>query len=576
MPTTTNLKLPLIAPAQAQKHVTHNEALTALDALIFLAVSSRRRTSPPVSPADGERHLIAAAATGIWLGRDKNLAVFLDGGWRYYAPQAGWMARILDERVVLSFDGLDWVDLINAGGLSSLQNLVRLGVGTTADASNELSFKGNNLLVSAKSASEGGTGDVRTKINKLAAANTASLLLQNGYSARAEIGLIGDDDLVLKLSADGDTWVEAFRARALGGQLSIPAATADAHALNRLTADGRYLSVVAQSLSAAQRSQILANIGAGFGHPAFNMVNGTLVPSVAGNALTGSIRTQGGAVPSTFNPVLLTFRNTAFNNGTTMTRALVTAVSLTVPAGATIGHTNATIGSLYWYAIDNAGTVELAVAGSFLGNSGIVSTTAISSAAGSATTVYSGVSRANVAYQLVGRTADTQTTAGIWAAAPTHVETVTALPGVQSSVAGYYSATAALSIIIPLDDTIPQNTEGTQIISVQITPRWPTNRRRVLFSAQSSNVSAGFAASVAFFVDNNASAFYATSNFPPGAGYLTALSGNHEDAFGTTAAQTISVRVGPSGGVCYLNGTSGGRIFGGANRAQLVIDEVTA
>ncbi len=76
MPTTTNLKLPLIAPAQAQKHVTHNEALTALDALIFLAVSSRRRTSPPVSPADGERHLIAAAATGIWLGRDKNLAVY--------------------------------------------------------------------------------------------------------------------------------------------------------------------------------------------------------------------------------------------------------------------------------------------------------------------------------------------------------------------------------------------------------------------------------------------------------------------------------------------------------------------
>ncbi len=259
-----------------------------------------------------------------------------------------------------------------------------------------------------------------------------------------------------------------------------------------------------------------------------------------------------------------------------MTRALVTALSLTVPAGATIGHTNATIGSLYWYAIDNAGTVELAVAGSFLGNSGIVSTTAISSAAGSSTTVYSAVSRANVAYQLVGRTADTQTTAGTWAAAPTHVETVTALPGVQSSVAGYYSATAALSIIIPLDDTIPQNTEGTQIISVQITPRWPTNRRRILFSAQSSNVSAGFAASVAYFVDNNASAFYATSNFPPGAGYLTALSGNHEDAFGTTAAQTISVRVGPSGGVCYLNGTSGGRIFGGANRAQLVIDEVTA
>ena len=263
MPTTSNLKLPLIAPAQAQKHVTHNEALTALDALIFLAVSSRRRTSPPASPADGERHLIAAAATGSWLGRDKNLAVFLDGGWRYYAPQAGWMARILDERIVLSFDGVDWVDLVNAGGLSSLQNLTRLGVGTTADASNELAFKGNNLLVSAKSTSEGGSGDVRAKINKLATANTASLLFQNGYSARAEIGLIGDDDLVLKLSADGNTWVEAFRARAMGGQLSVSNATADTHALNRITADGRYLALVAQSLTSTQQTQARANLGLG-------------------------------------------------------------------------------------------------------------------------------------------------------------------------------------------------------------------------------------------------------------------------------------------------------------------------
>lgn len=261
MPTTTNLKLPLIAPAQAQKHVTHNEALTALDALIFLAVSSRRRTSPPAAPADGERHLIAAAATGVWLGRDKSLAVFLDGGWRYYAPQAGWMARILDEQIVLSFDGIDWVDLVNASGVSSLQNLVSLGVGTTADAINELSFKGNNLLVSAKSSSEGGTGDVRAKINKQAAANIGSLLFQDNYAGRAELGLIGDDDFVLKLSADGINWIDALRARPDGGQISVTNPTADTHALNRISADGRYLGLTPQNLSAAQQAQARANIG---------------------------------------------------------------------------------------------------------------------------------------------------------------------------------------------------------------------------------------------------------------------------------------------------------------------------
>lgn len=263
MPVTSNLKLPLIAPAQAQKHVTHNEALAALDALVFLAVASRRRTTPPASPVDGERHLIAAPASGIWLGHDGNLAVFLDGGWRYYIPQAGWIARILDESAVFSFDGRNWVDLVNAGGLSTLQNLSRLGVGTTADASNELAFKGNNLLVAARTTGEGGSGDVRAKINKQATSNIGSLLFQNNYVGRAEIGLIGDDDLVLKLSADGNTWVDALRASAAGGQLSIAAATADTHALNRLTADRRYLAVIAQALTSAQQSQARSNIGLG-------------------------------------------------------------------------------------------------------------------------------------------------------------------------------------------------------------------------------------------------------------------------------------------------------------------------
>ena len=61
---TTHLLLPYILAAQAQKHVTHNEALRILDGLVQLSVLDRDLTSPPGSPADGDRYIVASGATG--------------------------------------------------------------------------------------------------------------------------------------------------------------------------------------------------------------------------------------------------------------------------------------------------------------------------------------------------------------------------------------------------------------------------------------------------------------------------------------------------------------------------------
>ena len=62
--TTTILSLPLILPAQAQKHVTHNEALATLDLIVQLSVINRTLTTAPALPAVGDRHIVAATATG--------------------------------------------------------------------------------------------------------------------------------------------------------------------------------------------------------------------------------------------------------------------------------------------------------------------------------------------------------------------------------------------------------------------------------------------------------------------------------------------------------------------------------
>mgnify|MGYP001109503994 CR=1 FL=1 len=90
MLTTPRLGVPLLAAGQAQKDITHNEALLLLDAAIAPAVLGTA-ASPPADPAEGDCWLVAAAATGAWLGADDSLAVYTAGGWRYCTLPLGAM-----------------------------------------------------------------------------------------------------------------------------------------------------------------------------------------------------------------------------------------------------------------------------------------------------------------------------------------------------------------------------------------------------------------------------------------------------------------------------------------------------
>jgi Protein of unknown function (DUF2793) len=59
------LSLPYIQPAQAQEHVTHNEALRSLDALVQLAVTDASQSSPPVTPSAGARYIVGLQRLAI-------------------------------------------------------------------------------------------------------------------------------------------------------------------------------------------------------------------------------------------------------------------------------------------------------------------------------------------------------------------------------------------------------------------------------------------------------------------------------------------------------------------------------
>lgn len=213
MTATPRLSLPLLAAGQAQKHVTHNDALTRLDALVHLTVDSRSQTVPPAVPTELSAFIIPPGATGVFSGRTDQIALFEDDGWIFLTPRPGWQAWVSDESEHHLWTGAEWR---RDSPLSSLGASL-WGVNGTADVTTRFVVQAPASLFNHDGAGH------QLKLNKAAAGETASLLFQDGYSGRAEIGLAGDDDLHCKVSADGSAWAEALTVERSTGEVSLPA-----------------------------------------------------------------------------------------------------------------------------------------------------------------------------------------------------------------------------------------------------------------------------------------------------------------------------------------------------------------
>jgi hypothetical protein len=131
------------------------------------------------------------------------------------------------------------------------------------------------------------------------------------------------------------------------------------------------------------------------------------------------------ALTITASALSLDFRSTTLGSGT-VTTVVGTPSSLVVPSTATLGTVSAVQSRLVVIALNNAGTIELAVVnisgGNDLTETGLITTTAISSGSTSASTVYSTTARTSVAYRVVGYVESTQATAGTWATAPSTIQ----------------------------------------------------------------------------------------------------------------------------------------------------------
>jgi hypothetical protein len=212
---TPRLSLPYLAAAQAQKHVTLNEGLARLDGLVQTAVESRTTDAQPGSPDDGALYIMTASPSGAdWTGQAEGAVMRHEAGaWTLFAVAEGHIAYVADEEALIYFDGTDWT----AFGVlpDALQDLTLLGVNATADATNKLSVAADAVLFSHDG------DDMRLKVNKSGASDTASHLFQTGFSGRAEFGLTGADDFTLKVSPDGSGWNDAFSVDKTSARMTI-------------------------------------------------------------------------------------------------------------------------------------------------------------------------------------------------------------------------------------------------------------------------------------------------------------------------------------------------------------------
>jgi hypothetical protein len=111
-----------------------------------------------------------------------------------------------------------------------------VGVGTAPDPNNPLSVYGPSALFN-------GATNMNVTVNKAASADTASLIFEDGFSGRAQLGLNGSDNFSFKVSPNGSSWTTA---------IALDATTGVATFANQRTAvsDAAYSALVTDRLIA--------------------------------------------------------------------------------------------------------------------------------------------------------------------------------------------------------------------------------------------------------------------------------------------------------------------------------------
>ena len=278
----------------------------------------------------------------------------------------------------------------------------------------------------------------------------------------------------------------------------------------------------------------------------------TITATVATNILTLGL-----------NPCALDFRSSTASSGATTTRNVTAAISMTVSNGSTLGTSSGALSRFAVLAIDNAGTVELAVVNAntykILDERVLISTTAEggTGTADSGTVIYSTTARTSVPFRIVGYVESTQATAGAYASSPSNI----------AGAGGSISAGTVIQVVSTTKNDIfsSSSTSFTDItgLSVSITPTSLSSKILVLVSSNygtgggsqllTINLVRG-ATNIATpnntgLTDSGTAVAYQTTS-----DQVANYSINFLDSPATTSATTYKVQAKVTGNTFYVNG----------------------
>lgn len=170
--TTGKYSLPLVQAAQAQKHVTVNEALVRLEGFSQLVLAGRGAIVPPAAPEEGEAWAIGPGAVDAWAGAAGKVALFAGGGWLFATPATGWQAFDAATGERLIHDGTDWRAnplALAPSGAATAASIVEGEHVISGGSASEMS----TITVPAGAIVLGVTGRVREEITGVAAGGGA-------------------------------------------------------------------------------------------------------------------------------------------------------------------------------------------------------------------------------------------------------------------------------------------------------------------------------------------------------------------------------------------------------------------
>jgi hypothetical protein len=311
--------------------------------------------------------------------------------------------------------------------------------------------------------------------------------------------------------------------------------------------------------------------------------NLSFTATVSGKALTVALKGTDGNDPSATNPVKIPFRSATLTSGVITKRTVTSALSVVLSSGSTLGFGAAEAGRIYVWVIDNAGTVVLGLSrtADIFPESGVVSTTAEggSGAADSASVMYSTAAQTNKACRCIGYIEiTTGATAGEWDNAATKIQVMG--PGVHrtgdivQTQAQYLTSSGSTGNTIPVDNTIPQITEGAEVLSKAITPTNVINH--LYFNAQVIvDDATQDLVGLALFEGETADAF-AVAFSTIQANIPNILTLETKKAAPAVTSTTYTVRIGAGTTSIYWNRRAGGDVYGGVATSFLRITEVFA